>query len=131
LDNPRRKDVGAQQYCYPLTVTDHASGYLLLCEALESIREELAITGFEQLFQERGLPQAIRSDNGVPFASANSLLSIHASRALDRRQYLIQFPNTCRWRPAASKSSRKKAPGLRYSPHSPEVFASADFSTRN
>ena len=60
--------LGNGRYCFPLTVTDHASRYLLLCEALESTRENLAITAFEQLFQERGLPQAIRSDNGVPFA---------------------------------------------------------------
>jgi transposase InsO family protein len=58
--------LGNKAYCYPLTVTDHASRYLLLCEALESTREELAFTAFERLFQERGLPSAIRSDNGVP-----------------------------------------------------------------
>lgn len=58
--------LGNNQYCYPLTVTDHASRYLLLCEALESTRESLANAAFEQLFIERGLPQAIRSDNGVP-----------------------------------------------------------------
>ena len=57
------------RYCYPLTVTDHASRYLLLCEALESKAETPAFTAFERLFQERGLPGAIRSDNGVPFAS--------------------------------------------------------------
>jgi transposase InsO family protein len=68
--------LGNGQYCYPLTVTDHASRYLLLCEALESTREDLAVTAFEQLFQERGLPQAIRSDNGVPFASPNSLFGL-------------------------------------------------------
>jgi transposase InsO family protein len=68
--------LGNGQYCYPLTVTDHASRYLLLCEALESTREDLAITAFEQLFQERGMPAAIRSDNGVPFASANSLFNL-------------------------------------------------------
>ena len=68
--------LGNGQYCYPLTVTDHASRYLLLCEALESTREELAITAFEQLFLERGLPQAIRSDNGVPFASPNALFNL-------------------------------------------------------
>ena len=61
--------------CHPLTVTDYASRYLLLCEALELTREDLAITAFEQLFQERGLPEAIRSDNGVPFASPNALCS--------------------------------------------------------
>jgi transposase InsO family protein len=65
-----------KRYCYPLTVTDHASRYLLLCEAMESNAEKPAITAFERLFQERGLPQAIRSDNGVPFASPNGLFNL-------------------------------------------------------
>jgi transposase InsO family protein len=68
--------LGDGRYCHPLTVTDHASRFLLLCEALESTREELAVTAFEQLFQERGLPGAIRSDNGVPFASPNGLYGL-------------------------------------------------------
>jgi transposase InsO family protein len=68
--------LGNGRYCYPLTVTDHASRYLLLCEALESVREEPAIAAFEQLFRERGLPKAIRSDNGVPFASPNGLYNL-------------------------------------------------------
>jgi transposase InsO family protein len=68
--------LGNGQYCFPLIVTDYASGFLLRCEALESTRENLAITAFEQLFQERGLLQAIRSDNGVPFASPNSLFNL-------------------------------------------------------
>jgi transposase InsO family protein len=68
--------LGNKAYCYPLTVTDHASRYLLLCEALDSTREELAFTAFERLFQERGLPSAIRSDNGVPFASPNALFNL-------------------------------------------------------
>ena len=65
--------LGNGHYCYPLTVSDHASRFLLLCEALESTREDLAFTAFQQLFAERGLPSAIRSDNGVPFASPNAL----------------------------------------------------------
>jgi len=65
-----------KRYCYPLTVTDHASRYLLLCEAMESNAEKPAFTAFERLFQERGLPQAIRSDNGVPFASPNGLFNL-------------------------------------------------------
>ena len=68
--------LGNGRYCYPLTVTDHASRFLLLCEALESVREEPVITAFEQLFKERGLPQAVRSDNGVPFASPNGLYNL-------------------------------------------------------
>ncbi len=68
--------LGNRTYCYPLTVTDHASRYLLLCEALQSTREDLAFTAFERLFRERGLPAAIRSDNGVPFASPNALFNL-------------------------------------------------------
>ena len=68
--------LGTGRYCYPLTVTDHASRYLLLCEALDSTREDLAFTAFERLFKERGLPSAIRSDNGVPFASPNGLFNL-------------------------------------------------------
>jgi transposase InsO family protein len=68
--------LGDGRYCYPLTVTDHASRYLLLCEALESVREAPAIAAFEQLFRERGLPGAIRTDNGVPFASPNGLYNL-------------------------------------------------------
>jgi len=68
--------LGDGRYCYPLTVSDHASRFLLLCEALESTREDLAFTAFQQLFAERGLPAAIRSDNGVPFASPNALFNL-------------------------------------------------------
>jgi transposase InsO family protein len=68
--------LGNGHYCYPLTVTDHASRFLLVCEALDSTREDTAITAFEQLFLERGLPVAIRSDNGVPFASPNALFNL-------------------------------------------------------
>ena len=68
--------LGDRRYCYPLTVTDHASRYLLMCEALESVREETSFTAFESLFRERGLPSAIRSDNGVSFASPNALFQL-------------------------------------------------------
>lgn len=62
-----------RRYCYPLTVTDFHSRFLLCCEGLESTREAMAMTVFERLFREYGLPQRIRSDNGVPFASAHAL----------------------------------------------------------
>jgi transposase InsO family protein len=65
-----------KRYCYPLTVSDYGSRYLLLCEAMESFKEQGAFTAFERLFKERGLPQAIRSDNGVPFASPNGLFNL-------------------------------------------------------
>src|SRR5450631_4008939 len=68
--------LGNHQYCYPLTVTDHASRFLLTCEALSSTKEDFAFTIFERLFKERGLPAQIRSDNGVPFASAHALFNL-------------------------------------------------------
>ena len=68
--------LGNGNYCFPLTVTDHASRYILMCEAHDSTRENPVIAAFERLFTERGLPAAIRSDNGVPFASPNGLFNL-------------------------------------------------------
>ena len=56
-------------YCYPLTVLDHFSRYLLCCKGLPNVRTVGARAAFEALFRHSGLPAAIRSDNGVPFAS--------------------------------------------------------------
>lgn len=65
--------LGNRRYCYPLTVTDFASRYVLACEALTTTQEAFAFTVFDRTFQEFGLPAAIRTDNGVPFASPNAL----------------------------------------------------------
>jgi putative transposase len=65
-----------RRYCYPLTVTDFASRYLFSCEALDSTKERYAFPVFERLFKDFGLPQTIRTDNGVPFASPNALFSL-------------------------------------------------------
>lgn len=58
-----------RRYCYPLTITDAASRYLLGCEALSTTKELYAFTVFERTFKDFGLPKAIRTDNGVPFAT--------------------------------------------------------------
>lgn len=68
--------LGNGRYCYPLTVSDQAARYLLWCEALESTKEAGVISGFQRLFAENGLPEAIRSDNGLPFASPNGLYNL-------------------------------------------------------
>ena len=68
--------LGDGRYCYPLTVTDQASRYVLACEALESTKEKPVLEAFARLFRERGLPAAIRSDNGLPFASPNGLYNL-------------------------------------------------------
>jgi transposase InsO family protein len=56
-------------YCYPLTVADQHTRYLLACHALSSTKGVGVRPVFERLFREYGLPRAIRTDNGVPFAT--------------------------------------------------------------
>src|SRR5881392_2629404 len=55
--------------CEPLTVRDEYSRYLLEVRAVEDARSETVRKRFEQIFERHGLPEAIRSDNGSPFAS--------------------------------------------------------------
>lgn len=55
--------------CYPLTLSDHQTRYLLRCEAMDKTGEEYVRPHFERAFQEFGVPERIRSDNGPPFAT--------------------------------------------------------------
>lgn len=57
------------QDCYPLTVMDAHSRFLLACVALSSTQHAGVVPVFERLFTAYGLPAAMRSDNGVPFAT--------------------------------------------------------------
>lgn len=68
--------LGNKKYCYPLTITDQRSRFLLACEGLESVKEIGAFPVFEQTFKEFGLPTAIRTDNGVPFSSPQALFGL-------------------------------------------------------
>jgi len=65
-----------KRYCYPLTITDHASRYVIACEALHTTKEVYAFTVFERAFKDFGMPCSIRTDNGVPFASPNALFNL-------------------------------------------------------
>jgi putative transposase len=65
-----------KRYCYPLTITDFASRYLICCDALASTRAAPAFTVFERAFKDFGLPRAIRTDNGTPFASASAIFGL-------------------------------------------------------
>jgi putative transposase len=56
-------------YCYPLTIADGFSRYLLCCQGMASTAHVGAKTVFQRVFAEYGLPQIIRTDNGVPFAT--------------------------------------------------------------
>jgi len=55
--------------CNPLTISDHASRYLLCCRHLVRMSYELVKMRFERVFREYGLPEVIRTDNGTPFSS--------------------------------------------------------------
>jgi transposase InsO family protein len=119
--------LGDTRLCYPLTATDQVARYILMVEALEGTSEAPVFTAFHRLFQERGLPAAIRSDNGAPFASRGlyglSRLSVWWLRlgiALERiapgkpqqngcheRMHLTLMQETCR--PAADTALRQQA----------------------
>jgi putative transposase len=66
----------ARRRCEPLTVRDEFSRYVLELRALAGAGTEAVRECFERLFQIYGLPAAIRSDNGVPFASARGVLGL-------------------------------------------------------
>ncbi len=65
-----------RQYCYPLTITDYASRYLFTVDALSTTKEVYAFSVFERTFKDFGLPTAIRTDNGIPFACGNALYGL-------------------------------------------------------
>ncbi|QZA56899.1 integrase core domain-containing protein [Pseudomonas sp. 2hn] len=60
---------GAGVWCYPLTIMDHASRFLLACHSMPNTNLLETQAVFTQVFRENGLPERIRTDNGVPFAS--------------------------------------------------------------
>lgn len=59
--------------CYPLTVSDGFSRYLLGCQGLETTSCEASKPVFERLFRQYGVPKAMLTDNGSPFAAAHSI----------------------------------------------------------
>jgi transposase InsO family protein len=61
--------LGSGPYCYPLTVQDAYSRYVLACQGLTSTAHPGAQAVFRRLFRAQGLPRALRTDNGAPFAT--------------------------------------------------------------
>jgi putative transposase len=61
--------MGNGRVCYPLTISDNCSRYLLVCRGLSRPTFDQTLPWFERVFKEKGLPEAIRTDNGSPFAS--------------------------------------------------------------
>lgn len=67
--------MGNGHYCYPLTVTDAATRYILVCDAFEAIDGNEVRDSLEHVFKTVGLPKAMRYDGGSPFAS-NGLMRL-------------------------------------------------------
>jgi hypothetical protein len=65
--------LGNGRLCYPLTLLDWSSRYLVACQALPTTALVDAWPIFEQVFRRHGLPLAVQSDNGPPFASTAAL----------------------------------------------------------
>jgi len=59
--------------CEPLTIRDEFSRYVLELRAMDNARTQSVRKAFERIFERHGLPEAIRSDNGAPFASMQAL----------------------------------------------------------
>ena len=64
--------LGSGQRCYPLTLTDNHSRFILQCRALSRMTTEAVKPWFEWVFREYGLPETLRTDNGPPFASVTT-----------------------------------------------------------
>jgi putative transposase len=61
--------LGNHRYCYPLTIVDHVTRFILACDAFASTQHPHTQRAFERVFRTYGLPRAILSDNGSPFGS--------------------------------------------------------------
>jgi putative transposase len=96
--------MGNNRYCYPLTVTDNYSRYLLACQAMSGTLWHPCKAVFTRLFQEWGLPQRIRSDNGVPFAQ--NMLAVQAQPAVG---VVVEAGHPARADPAG-QAAAKRAP---------------------
>jgi putative transposase len=81
-----------RRYCYPLTITDFASRYVLTCDALSTTQEKFAFTVFERAFKEFGLPQAIRTDNGLPQKSRKQSFSDLTTQSASNRAIAKRVP---------------------------------------
>lgn len=68
--------LGNRKYCYPLTISDAHSRFIISCQALEGTKTLPTADGFEVAFRRYGLPGVIRTDNGTPFASAQSVMGL-------------------------------------------------------
>jgi len=74
--------LGNGQYCYPLTIVDSVSRYLIVAHALASTHLGQTWSVIERAFRAHGLPRAVHTDNGPPFGHGNAQLSTMSVRLM-------------------------------------------------
>jgi len=74
--------LGNGRYCYPLTVADQVSRFVIVAYGLPNVRLEASWRQIERALREHGLPRAFHTDNGTPFGHGNSRLSTMAVRLM-------------------------------------------------
>ena len=67
--------MGNRRFCFPLTLVDDYSRYILRCDGVSTVSREQILPGLRAAFRRYGMPHAIRSDNGPPFAT-NSIAGL-------------------------------------------------------
>lgn len=82
IDHKGHFRLGNGRYCYPLTIVDSVSRYVLACSAVTSTRLVEAWPVIVDVFREYGLPRAMQSDNGPPFGTAQGGLSLMSVRLM-------------------------------------------------
>ena len=92
--------LGNRQKCYPLTVQDDATRYLLCVDAFGSTCAEGVLSSFRRLFRTYGLPERIHSDNGAPFASPGLMRLTRLSV-----EWMRQGIEVCRSRPGCPQDN--------------------------
>jgi putative transposase len=103
---------GNGRYCYPLTVSDQCSRYLLGCQSLLNTSVADSKPVFTRLFKEFGLPTRIRTDNGSPFASTSLARLSRLSAWWVRLGIIPEFTkrSTCKRRPRSMSPHHDRCP---------------------
>jgi len=92
-----------RRYCYPLTVTDFASRYLITCDALSTTKEVYAFSVFERAFKDFGLPIAIRTERE---ACPRGTTACRSPAAMPSTGCRSSRCGGCAWASISSASSR-------------------------
>ena len=87
------------RYCYPLTVVDGYSRFLLGCQALDAPQGQLSRPVFQRLFRTYGLPRIIRTDNGAPYPAHWEVRLVSTNGGIRWKTHRVAVSNALRQQP--------------------------------